>query len=32
MPEGSTLWSSWLEVTEAGQKGRLHEIISKVLR
>ncbi|MFM6927674.1 MAG: tetraacyldisaccharide 4'-kinase [Bdellovibrio sp.] len=32
MPQNSKLWSSWLEVNEAGKKGRLHEIISKVLR
>jgi tetraacyldisaccharide 4'-kinase len=32
MPKNSQLWSSWLEVNEAGKKGRLHEIISKVLR
>ncbi|MBO9666924.1 MAG: tetraacyldisaccharide 4'-kinase [Bdellovibrio sp.] len=31
MPDGSTLWSSSLEVAELGKKGRLHEIISQLL-
>ena len=32
MPHPSQLWSATLEVTEIGKKGRLHEIISQLIR